>query len=227
MRKNILFVFVLFFSVTMSCENYMDDLNFQAHLNDGLVAYWPVVETSGAAVKDYSGYNHNILMNIPSYTSGKYKTAININSSQVGELNDPSFIDKSEITLGMWVNLSASNSNNFLSCLDSGFIFNENAGRLTIQQYMQGALSAEIDSSIVLSVGRWYYITVTCDARTMSLYINGSLEKSTTIGGLDSPIFDDFYFGGTTWKGLLDEIRVYNRVLSQDEIKALMEIGME
>ena len=65
----------------------------------------------------------------------------------------------------------------------------------------------------------------------MKIYSNGSLDasKTTTIANLNSTPSDEFvigrFQGGFFYDGTIDDVRVYNRALSADEIKRLYNIG--
>jgi len=85
--------------------------------------------------------------------------------------------------------------------------------------------------------GRWYHMAGTYDGKKIALYIDGELAASRDVpnperGITDSPetklvigtdgmqsriiSWTDVYFGG-----LIDEIRMYNRTLSKEQIRAL------
>ncbi|MDD5704652.1 MAG: LamG domain-containing protein [Kiritimatiellae bacterium] len=75
----------------------------------------------------------------------------------------------------------------------------------------------------LLSLNTWYHVAFVRSGTTVSIYLNGKLENSGTMSATAGS--SDFVFGfrpdfGWTFKGALDEIAVYNRVLSADEIRA-------
>jgi len=66
---------------------------------------------------------------------------------------------------------------------------------------------------------------------THKIYAEGSLRGLTTNIGFTSistrvPLMGVASWGGTTFyfHGLIDEVRIYNRALSDEEIKALYEV---
>ena len=76
-------------------------------------------------------------------------------------------------------------------------------------------------------LNKWSFIVGTYDGTTMKLYVNGNLEKTLpTSGSLnqnDGPLLigTRLQLPADTFKGKLDDIRIYNRALSESEIEAL------
>lgn len=88
---------------------------------------------------------------------------------------------------------------------------------------------------MILSANRWYHVVgiIDADDSTMRMYIDGNLVEEVFDGALASGIRDttgdliignDFGFIGTgAFKGEMDDLRIYDRVLSQEEIDALVD----
>jgi hypothetical protein len=87
----------------------------------------------------------------------------------------------------------------------------------------------------VLNAGNWYHIGYTYDGTTIKLYVNGKLDGSYTLTGM---AIGPEYFQAFTWSlggsgrsifsgyflnGSLNDIRVYDHVLSTKEIKHLAQ----
>jgi hypothetical protein len=79
-----------------------------------------------------------------------------------------------------------------------------------------------------LPVNTWTYLTGTFDGTTMRLYVNGNLvgtlETSAPIDVTDGVlrIGADHSWPGEAFPGAIDEVRIYNRALSQSEIQVDM-----
>ena len=83
-------------------------------------------------------------------------------------------------------------------------------------------------------VGEWVHVVALYDGRYMRIYKDGVLQNQVTtmheqplanvggdlVIGKRSPIIDSF---STVFAGTLDEIRIYNRALTDREITALAE----
>ena len=79
-----------------------------------------------------------------------------------------------------------------------------------------------------IKVNNWYSIVYTCDGLSSKLYVNGVLKITNAISTSFSPNNDPLYIGKTQdpnfpyyFKGVIDEIRIYNRPLSTEEILGL------
>ena len=76
-----------------------------------------------------------------------------------------------------------------------------------------------------LAKDTWYHMTWAKDndAKTFYLYVNGKLVKSNTWSGMPAGIPAPYdVIGGTGFTGLIDEVKVYNAVLTQEEIAKVM-----
>jgi hypothetical protein len=78
-----------------------------------------------------------------------------------------------------------------------------------------------------LPLNEWIHVAVTFDGSTMRIYLNGE-EKGSASYGFTSPNAEDFLLGtsGTcpsaqSFPGLVDELYVFNRALSPDEVQDL------
>jgi hypothetical protein len=85
-----------------------------------------------------------------------------------------------------------------------------------------------------LNTNQWYHIAVTNVGNTATLYLNGQAVGSGSFT-IDTPASTSFYIGripgsnGDSRKldGLVDEVSVYNRALSQMEIQGIYEAGAD
>ena len=71
--------------------------------------------------------------------------------------------------------------------------------------------------------GNWYYLAGTYDGATVKIYINGILAKSSPATGTFTDYGKDLYIGrfgnlASYLPGLIDDVRIYNRALSDTEI---------
>lgn len=98
-----------------------------------------------------------------------------------------------------------------------------------------GIFHAGLESNSYAQRNSWQHIVATFDNTTKEakIYINGNLDASTTLNGF-TPNFqntnnlrigwgnsDDFAFDGK-----IDEVRIYNRILSAEQIKADYDYGL-
>jgi hypothetical protein len=87
-----------------------------------------------------------------------------------------------------------------------------------------GGSFRELDSAATMTAGQFRHVACTWNGTTLSLHIDGVLNASTaqnlTPTGNTSPLFIG-QFGGNSDRlnGTIDEVRIYNRALTQAEIQ--------
>ncbi len=139
------------------------------------------------------------------------------------------FSGDSSTSFWVYIDLSVSNSNsNFVrnlisksSSFTNSITYSENSKELRVYDS-----STEILSHTFVSSG-WYYITITFESNS-NLYVNGVLEDT----GDNFNFFDNsnnLKIGGGTsnryFEGSLDEVAIYDRVLTSTEISELYNSG--
>ena len=110
-------------------------------------------------------------------------------------------------------------------------------GKLSCSQYSSGGTHTSSTSSInTCNDGKWHLATQTASPTTLTLYLDGSFQSSVTTQGGNVTENDAFFMGcnGNSNSpysppaylvGYLDDIRIYNRVLTTDEISLLYNGG--
>ena len=83
---------------------------------------------------------------------------------------------------------------------------------------------APIDLSAgALTINRWHMATMTFNGTTLSLYVNGVLQGSTTGGAVTLNSTQDLFVGarpqGNYFNGNISNAQVYNRALTAEEIR--------
>lgn len=84
-----------------------------------------------------------------------------------------------------------------------------------------------LTSKVVITDGNWHHISFTWDGGTRRLYVDGALVAEDTqsslassSGGLHIGCGSDMS-PGTFWKGLIDDVRIYNHALTDDRVRAV------
>ena len=96
-----------------------------------------------------------------------------------------------------------------------------------------GSADQAVRNTAPLAVGEWSHIAMTYDGSTMRLYVNGTQVASRVQGGAMAVgngalrIGGNNSFAGEFFRGLIDEVRVYNRALSAAEITQDMNSGIQ
>ncbi len=87
-------------------------------------------------------------------------------------------------------------------------------------------VAAEVDAM----VNQWLHLSVTWDGTTIRFYVNSQLIDSSDISidfsNLDIRIGGDEDKDGSNsyWRGRIDDIRIYSRTLSAEEIQGLFDL---
>ena len=79
----------------------------------------------------------------------------------------------------------------------------------------------------IFKVGKWCHVAIVVDANKMTAYVNGVRKGQITSSGYSGlSAFGDLKIGNSGenqfWKGGIDELRVWKKALTQDEVKAGM-----
>ena len=85
-----------------------------------------------------------------------------------------------------------------------------------------------------LQTDKWYHVAVTNVGNFATLYLDGSVVASSTLG-INTSVDTSFYMGRAPdsfgdirrLNGLVDEVEVFNRALTPSEIQAIFEAGSE
>lgn len=232
---------VLIFTITASLllGNEINAQNVPSYVpSSGLVGWWPF---NGNA-NDQSGNGNNGTVYGASLTSDKNSvsnTAYSFNGTssyiQINLINALNTTNVNGLTLSGWTNMTS------LSSQPQSIIFmvdNLNNGFNTGYDYTSTKLYGQagnagvgapvfISSLNTVSSNNWYNLVMTCDfsTNTSKLYINGVLQSQTS-ATLITPLLTKIFIGSAynqVWyqNGKLDDIGIWNRVLTQQEITAL------
>lgn len=220
----------------------------QKNLSDGLVGYWKMNETSWtnncstASVLDSSG-NSNNGKACPNTTGPTGANAAKFGNGGLFDGSDD-YVDvadatnlnpgTSDFSVAFWTNPSTVTTG--ASFFGKGFAGNGPGYGMRISGTSptfwtaDGTNVTEITHQQTLSTGTWYHMVAVRKSGVMSLYVNGTVGTSTgdaaynltTNGGQPTLNFGARSGGGAArYNGYLDEMRMYNRALSDQEVKSL------
>ncbi len=216
--------------------------------SSGLVGWWKLDETSGTTAADSSGNgNDGTLINMGSY---KWTTGILGGALEFDGFNDyvslpiGSVINSlTNCTITTWVNWPGW-GNDWQRCWDFGndtsaYMFltvnNSSTGTPRFAITTIGWWDEDRTTAPDVLPSGWHHITVTIDADNSvhSFYIDGNLVDENT-----SPRYTPSDLGNTTrnrlgrsqysadpyFDGILDDVRIYDRVLEPEEIAQMADI---
>jgi len=212
---------------------------------NGLVGYWTFNEKGNIAY-DYSGNGNNGTIYGASLTNGKSGGALSFDGvDDYVRVPDDDVFDMDDYTIEMWVYNEAGDDlwptliNRHSQSGTAGFWWSYTTGADESQinfQYTNGSGHYYVVSwSGTLPKDNWTQIDFVFDksAEEVTLFINGVSQGTKSTPGALPVTSGDIYFGeyqGSSsnrysFLGNLDEIRIYNRVLTPAEIQQNFEAG--
>jgi len=210
--------------------------------NQGLVGYWSFNEGTSTVALDYSGNkNKGTLVNGPAWVNGKRGKALNfdgVNDFVDANPSNGNNLDISgPLTVTAWVKTNSLGTFQTIISKHTGgsnanyLIWIENQNRF--QTYASpGGISTNVMGTTVAKKNTWYHVAELWDGAFLRLFVNGVQEGTPASGSgnvgvtiKDVAIGSESYGGSNFFNGLIDEVRVYNRALSADEIQKLYNAG--
>src|SRR5712671_6938154 len=208
----------------------------------GLVAAYSFSEGSGTSVTDSSSNNlTGIIVGATWTTGGRYGNALSFNgTSSYVDLGNPTALQLTgSMTLEAWVNAAANPADDGQIVAKSNgsagwqFKTSPDTGPHTFGLAVSGNSSSVTQrySTTVRSLNTWYHVAGVYNATTgtMDIYVNGTLNDGILSGAIPNVQFNQNVnvnigrrTGGYYFNGIIDELRIYNRALSQAEIQTDM-----
>ena len=203
-----------------------------------LVAQWSLDESSGTTAVDITGNGHNgVIGGTANWVAGKNSLALDFDgTSTYIDVNGE--IVRGTWTLAMWLRprdipYTAADQDFYAVMHTDAWA----AGTMHLHLRQSTSLlnadfnsGPDVTSTTVLQENEWYHavVTVTDEGTGGSqMYINGILEAEGA-GGSGGDFLGPLNFGAWTnnsrfYHGLMDDIRIYDHVLSEIEVLGAME----
>ena len=204
-----------------------------------LVALWTFDEGSGNAVLDSSGFgNHGTLFDNVTWAPGMYGAALQLDGD-AGHVEVPfsdslALLNQGDFTIAAWMRLNEVPLPTNRIVLQQGdlngtgrtllFVYTDNE----VRTYAGGAPTG---AGVGVEAGVWIHAAVVVTEQGVTdliqMYVNGEPAgvPNDQLGMEDS---QGTYFIGShknlnnVWDGLIDDLRIYNRALSAEEIRAMV-----
>lgn len=209
----------------------------------GLVGYWNFDEEKGTTVKDSSGSGANGTIEGAKWVKGKVGNALEFDGVEnYVEVEDNEKLNPSSaISIEFWIKPTASQDvdeqNNWRYVISKG---GWGSYHIILEEKLTFGVTVKADGAdqrwwnkTPIAIGEWSHCAFTFDASTGMgrTYVNGKLdtEQEKTKGTIDVndgtlkigwPSGTDAPNGSGCPKAVIDEVKIYNRVLSADEVKA-------
>lgn len=197
--------------------------------DSSMVVYWNLNGDSGSVAHDQSGNGNNLaIKGSATWIDGKYGKALSLDGNGYVETENFNMKNLTAITIAGWLNVAAG-SGTFLEKgnLDDLLIFWGSDGRLSANIWISGTQRVADVTESLTGVG-WKFVTVTWESgNPIRVYMDGVLKtQSASYGGTIDNQNSSLRLG--SWKngnnpliGAVDDVRIFNRALSQFEVAEL------
>jgi len=204
----------------------------------GLVLYLNFDEGAGSTVRDLSGQGNDGTINGASWVNdGKIGSALSFESGNYVEVPHSASLSLTDaITIMAWTNMAVGSSGEMAivskgtwAANDLPYELTETPGGVIYWQFYNDA-GRDTCSPNSPPVDQWHHIAATYDGQIFKAYIDGALGEewqyqgtmpentaSVTIGKRSKSA--DCYF-----TGMIDEVVIFDRALSVEEIQESMEV---
>ncbi len=206
----------------------------------GLFAYWPFDEGAGDQVVDASGNGRDGTI---VDAGGVWEqdpvrgTVYHSNSSSYAEFGEiiPALTLEDGFTWSFWANSEETSNNNIVfgnRYQTDGTDFDPREfikfTPLKFEWHLDGAGQDLQTEETPFPVDAWAHNLVVKDGATMTYYRNGVEIASGEISGTPNNV-QPLYIGGQNgveaWSGLIDEVALWDRALSENEIANVFQLG--
>lgn len=205
----------------------VDDLAIYMTFSNGLVA-------------DLKGNTVNVPDNV-AFTAdrdGNLNCAIAFNGTQFLQIPataDNAIVDGQEFSVSLWFRMQNTNNSDLEKLFSKGDV-NGEGFQLSVKDLnapMFGAGDIEnifdtawkTDAALPVDTTNWHHLVITVDAdKNIKLYRDGELRNSQLNSNIHIGDEAMDYFIGNNFKGFLDDLRVYKKLLSPADIQVLYEL---
>jgi hypothetical protein len=216
----------------------------------GLISWWP----GDGSANDLQTTNNGTLMGgATAGAAGMVAQAFSFDgTNSYVQIPDSASLRPTNFTIECWVRFRSLNSAGSGSSPagDQYLVFKQNSRSASFEGFdlsktrisggdvfrllisSASGQSAEIRSSTLVATGAWYHVAAVRGTNFTQLYVNGVLERQTNVTFAQDYGALPVYFGTSGqsfWdhklNGFLDEVSLYNRALSSNEVAAIYSAG--
>ena len=213
----------------------------------GIIAWWPLDETSGTTAGDIVGNSAGIHVNGPVPAVGHVEGALRFDGVDdyigVGDSDHWAF-GSNDFTIELWADFTSpgggttghpshifigndegsGSQNKWFFALGGGFLnFHLNSPTIGPKFFPLVPFSP--------NVNQWYHLAVTRNGSTFTIFINGipagSEINTDVIPNPNAPLTIGQAESLGFMNGLLDEVTIYNRALTHGELQAIFDSGSD
>jgi hypothetical protein len=215
---------------------WKNPIKYDQDLINGLVSYYSMEETSGSTMYDKVGTNNGTISGATINQTGKISKCYSFDGVNDYVLTSaPRPQDYTDYTMSLWVYVDSTIGSGDRAIVgydgthatNGLFALYYNGGTLTM--YPKGTAGTFTHS---VSTNTWYHVVLIREGSTTRAYIDGSSKGSGTGNtaksgdGYNGVVYgSNRNYNNDFFKGRIDELGIWNRVLSATEVTKLYNYG--
>jgi len=208
-------------------------LSIAGNASAELVAHWRFDEGSGRTAFDLAGGHDGTLEGDPQWVAGQVGSGA-LEFDGAGDFvncgSSPDYEIPVNITVACWIKVDVFDKTwqAIITTSDSSWRVHRSGDTNNIAWGTTGVEPLDLTGTTDVSTGDWFHVAAVYNGSQKLLYINGELDASSNSTGNITASTVPVYIGdnsgatGRFWAGLIDDVRIYNNVLTQTEIQSAM-----
>jgi regulation of enolase protein 1 (concanavalin A-like superfamily) len=213
-----------------------------AKADPALVGWWKMDDEKSGVAVDYSGYdNYGTLVNGPAFVAGYLGDALSFDGvdDYVNCGNDASLTKVDSVSVTAWIKMSATGRDQKIASNQNGstggYKLGVYSGNGQVEFEIRTAANTAIlnrtaPGGVVPDRDVWCHVVGVYDkGKALRTYVNGKLDRelaTAEIAGISTGALmlgRESYSSAYYWLGLMDDVRVYNKALTEPEIQKVMQ----
>lgn len=208
---------------------------YASSLFSGLVGYWPFDGNANDRSRNANnGTTHGVTATTNRVGAADSAYFFDGSGTYVG-IADSSSLGVTNMTLAFWFRLDSSSTAREVvnkmgaegtRSLSFGSEYADSDRTIRFRICTDGSLGTLTDcpSKTAITAGTWYHFAGTYDGSEMCVYINGALEQSVPKSGAIFNSAEEVkvgrygYYSGWVFHGAIDNVIIWNRALSSNEV---------
>lgn len=229
--RKLIFIFFIFLNFFLIKDSVFALGTTKTIQKDGLVTHFTFDSDYifGTTTYDKTNRRNNgVMVNGPSVTNGKFGQGMLFNGNDSYVTIPTTGASTTTGSISFWAHATTTQVSGYLvNTVGTGqrIYFNYTSSN-TIDMVL-GSTPTFI-AGISAPLGKWYHVVGKWNGVVGTLYVNGVFVGSSTFSGLTSilnPMYIGSFAGSQGFKGIIDDVRFFNKDLSSSEILSLYKTG--
>ena len=204
------------------------------------IAYYKLDEASGTIVDSKNAFNSTTVTGVTYNVTGKLNTAVTVANSAGNGINcgNHATLNITTGSISIWFQYVTGSF--LVSTINSstdrnGFAIVKFGGSQFGLQLANGTGIGQANTTGTFTANTWYHLVATWDGSQINFYINGVLDSGSPVAQTVAPVYaTNPLILGSSWNGTsmifpiggtLDEVGIFNSVLTQTQVTTLYNSG--